>query len=81
MNRKVMVGMALATALVVPLAGCAGKGKVSVAKMCAASGGKYSMQSQTCDAPAQSGRRAADMCQAHGGYYDTASQTCEVGLD
>ena len=81
MNSKVMVGAALAIALVVPLAGCAGKAKLSAAKMCAAAGGKYTAQSQTCDAPAQTGRKASEMCQAHGGYYDPNAQVCEVGLE
>ena len=81
MNRKLMVGAALAIALVVPLAGCSGKGKLSAAKICAAAGGKYSMQTQTCDTPQHSGKKASEMCQAHGGYYDTASQVCEVGLE
>lgn len=82
MNDKVMVGMALAVALVMPLAGCASsRGKISMAKMCAHAGGKYSAQSHTCDAPAQSGRTAAAMCQAGGGYYDSTADTCEVGLE
>ncbi len=82
MNRKLMVGAALAIALVMPLAGCgSGKGKLSAAKICASAGGKYSMQTQTCDTPAHSSRKASEMCQASGGYYDTAAQTCEVGLE
>lgn len=81
MIRQMMVGMVLVTSLIVPLTGCATKGKVSASKICAAAGGKYSLQAQTCDAPAQTGRKASDMCQAHGGYFDPASQTCEVGLD
>ena len=81
MNRKAMVGMALAVALVIPMVGCASKGKMSVSKMCASHGGKYNMSTQTCDAPAMSNRKASDMCQAHGGYWDPTAQTCEVGLD
>lgn len=82
MNGKVMAGIALAVALVMPLAGCASsKGKLSAAKLCAHAGGKYSAQSHTCDAPAQSSRTAAAMCQAGGGYYDPNSDTCEVGLE
>lgn len=81
MKRKVMVGMALAIALVMPLAGCASKGRISVAKMCAGAGGKYSAQTHSCDAPAQTGRKAADICQSHGGFYDPTTDTCEVGLD
>ncbi len=57
------------------------KGKMSASKMCAGAGGKYSMSTQTCDAPAMNSRKASDMCQAHGGYWDPTAQTCEVGLD
>ena len=81
MNRTAMVGMVLVTSLIVPLTGCATKGKVSASKICAAAGGKYSLQTATCDAPALVGRKASDMCQAHGGYYDPAAQVCEVGID
>ncbi len=81
MSRTVMVGMALAVALVVPLAGCSTKGKMTVAKMCAASGGKYSVQTQTCDAPPINAKKATDMCQALGGVYDSGAQVCEVGRD
>jgi hypothetical protein len=81
MSRKVMVGMALAVALVTPLAGCTSKGKLTVSKMCAAAGGKYSMQTQTCDAPPVNAKKATDMCQAMGGVYDSGAQVCEVGRD
>ena len=81
MNRRSMVALALAVAFIIPLAGCSSKARLSAAKICASAGGKYSMQTQTCDAPAQSGRKASDMCQAHGGYYDPSAQTCEIGLD
>jgi len=81
MNRRSMVALALALAFMIPLAGCSSKARLSAAKICASAGGKYSMQTQTCDAPAQSGRKASDMCQAHGGYYDPSAQTCEIGLD
>jgi hypothetical protein len=81
MNRKVMLAMMLAVAVMFPFAGCAGKARLSAAKMCVGAGGKYNAQTQTCDAPAMSGRKASDMCQAHGGYYDPTAQTCEVGLE
>ena len=81
MSRKAMVGMTLAVALMIPLAGCASKGRMSVAKMCASHGGKYSMQTQTCNAPAMNSMKASDICQGQGGYYDSVSQTCEVGLE
>jgi len=81
MNRKMMVGAALAIALVLPLVGCSSTGKLSAAKICAAAGGKYSMQTQTCDTPQHSGKKASELCQSQGGYYDPNAQTCEVGLD
>jgi len=81
MNRKMMVGAALAIALVLPLVGCSSKGKLSAAKICAAAGGKYNMQTQTCDTPQHTGKKASEMCQAHGGYWDPNAQTCEVGLE
>ena len=81
MNRKVMVTMALAVALVLPLAGCASKGKWSAAKLCAGAGGKYNAQAHECDQPAASHRKASELCQAHGGYYDPSADTCEVGLE
>ncbi len=81
MNSNVIVAMTLAMALTIPLVGCAGKARLSAAKICASAGGKYSAQTQTCDAPAQSGRKASEMCQAHGGYYDPTAQVCEVGLE
>jgi hypothetical protein len=81
MKRKAMVTMTLAVVLLLPLAGCATKGKLSAARLCAGAGGKYNQQSQTCDQPARSNRLASEMCQAHGGYYDSTAQTCEVGLE
>ena len=78
MKSKALVGMTLAVALVIPLAGCSGKMKLSAEKMCASAGGKYSMATQTCDAPAQNARKGADMCQAHGGVYDPVLQLCEM---
>jgi len=81
MNRKVMVTMTLAVTLMLPLAGCASKGKISASKLCAGAGGKYNMQSHECDQPASTHRKASEMCQAHGGYYDPTADTCEVGLE
>ena len=81
MNRRSMVAFALAVAFIIPLAGCSSKARLSAAKICASAGGKYSMQTQTCDAPAQTGKKASEMCQAHGGIYDPNAQVCEVGLE
>ena len=80
MNRKVMLAMTLAVALMIPLAGCAGKAKLSGTKMCASAGGKWNAQTSTCDAPAAS-RKGSEMCQAHGGYWDPNAGVCEVGLE
>lgn len=77
-DRKMMVGLALAAALVIPLAGCAGKARLSAANMCKAAGGTYSASAQTCDAPASTGKKAAAMCEAHGGTYMADLQVCEV---
>jgi len=75
---KLMVGMALAAALVIPLAGCSGKARLSAANMCKAAGGTYSAAAQTCDQPAVNGKKAAAMCDAHGGTYMADVQMCEV---
>ena len=50
-SKKLMVGMALAAALVIPLAGCSGKARLSAANMCKSAGGTYSSAAQTCDRP------------------------------
>jgi hypothetical protein len=78
MNSKAMVGMALAVAVVLPLAGCAGKARLTAANMCRSAGGTYNAQAQTCDAPAVNARKAAAMCEAHAGTYDSVLQICEV---
>ena len=75
---KLMVGMGLAAALVIPLVGCSGKARLSAANMCKAAGGTYSAAAQTCDQPAVNGRKAAAMCDAHGGTYMADLQMCEV---
>jgi len=83
MKSNAMVGLALALALAMPIAGCAsgGKGRLSAAKICAHAGGKYNPSDQTCDAPAQSHKKAAEMCQQGGGIYDSGAQVCEVGME
>ncbi len=81
MNSKAMIGVALAVAVMIPLAGCAGKVRLSAANMCKASGGTYNTSDQTCDAPAVNKKKASAMCEAHGGTYITALQTCEVEGD
>ena len=81
MNRKVMVTMMLAVTLMIPLAGCASKGKLSAAKLCASAGGTYSAQAHECNQPANAHRKASEMCMANGGYYDPNADTCEMGLE
>jgi len=79
---KVVVGIALAAALALPLAACATKGKarVSSAKMCQAHGGTYNASTQTC-AYTASTKGAKQACEEQGGYYDPAAQYCEIGAD
>jgi hypothetical protein len=77
-SRKMMVGLALAAALVIPLAGCSGKVRLSAANMCKSAGGTYSAATQTCDQPAVNSKKAAAMCDAHGGTYMADLQVCEV---
>jgi hypothetical protein len=77
-SRKLMVGMALAAALAIPLAGCGGKVRLSASNMCKSAGGTYNPSDQTCDAPAVNKRKAAAMCEAHGGVYMADLQVCET---
>lgn len=77
-SRKMMMGFALAAALVIPLAGCSGKARLSAANMCKSAGGTYNMSDQTCDAPPVNKKKAAAMCDAHGGTYLADQQVCEV---
>jgi hypothetical protein len=76
MKAELMVGFALAAALVIRWQG-AGKTRLS-ANMCKAAGGTYSPAAQTCDQPAVTGKKAAAMCDAHGGTYMADLQVCEV---
>lgn len=78
-SRKLMMGFALAAALMIPLAGCGGgKVRLSSSSMCKSAGGTYNMSDQTCDAPAVNKKKAAAMCDAHGGTYFADQQVCEV---
>ena len=77
-SRKLMMGFALAAALMIPLAGCGGKTRLSAANMCKSAGGTYSASAQTGDAPAVNAKKAAAMCDAHGGTYMADLQVCEV---
>ena len=78
MKSKALTGMVLAATIAIAVTGCASKGKWSAAKLCAGAGGKYSAQTQTCDQPAVSGKKASAMCDAHGGTYMADLQMCEV---
>jgi len=83
MKSKWMVGMALAVAAVMPLAGCAGgKGRIHISKLCKGAGGTWNASAETCDGAAANVRQAAQMCQAHGGVYEKSTGNCEgIGLD
>ena len=78
MRKRGMVGVAVAVAVVMSLAGCAGKARLSAANMCKATGGTYNASDQTCDAPAVNKKKASAMCDAHGGTYMPDLQMCEV---
>jgi hypothetical protein len=72
-GRRLLAGMAVATALVVPLAGCAGKMRLNMAKDCQAHGGVWSASAETCDMSKGEASRAAmsakSICAAQGGTY------------
>jgi len=78
MTKRTTVGLTVTVAIVISLAGCAGKARLSAANMCKASGGTYNASDQTCDAPVVSKRKASAMCEAHGGTYMPDLQMCEV---
>jgi hypothetical protein len=83
MKSKLLVGLALVVAAVMPLAGCAGgKGRIHISKLCKGAGGTWNAQAETCDGAAPNVRAAASMCQAHGGVYEKSTGNCEgIGLD
>ena len=74
-RRRVLVGVALATALVFPLAGCASGGKVllSMQKMCQSHGGVWTAAQETCSMSAAgasaAAKKAQDICVENGGSY------------
>ena len=83
MKSKLLVGMMLAVAVVMPLAGCAGgKGRIHISKLCKGAGGTWNAAAETCDGAAANVKQGASMCQAHGGVYEKATGNCEgIGLD
>jgi len=73
---RVFAGVALAMALVFPLAGCAtgsGKARVSMQKLCQSHGGVWSQSAETCGmtgaGASQAARQAKDICAEQGGEY------------
>lgn len=70
----------LALALTVPLAGCAGKVRLSSQKMCEAHGGTYNAQAKQCTHSTQP-VSAKQICERQGGYYDPDADYCEMGMD
>jgi hypothetical protein len=80
---RVFAGVALAMALVFPLAGCAsgGKARVSMQKLCQSHGGVWSQSAETCGQTAagasQAARQAKDICAEQGGTY-LPGGTCEL---
>ena len=79
MKRGSMV-LGITLALAFALTGCAGKARVTSAKMCAAHGGTYNASAKSCSYTAST-KSAAQICQAAGGYYDTAADYCEYEAD
>jgi hypothetical protein len=77
---RLAAGIVLVVALALPLSACAGKVRMSSAKMCRANGGTYNASAQTCSYT-QSTMSAKQSCEMHGGYYDPAAQMCEVGME
>ena len=71
---RVLAGVALATVLVFPLAGCAtGKVRLSMQKSCQSHGGVWSQSAETCGMSGSEASRAAkhakDICAEQGGTY------------
>ena len=78
MRGKLIVGMALAVGLMVPLAGCAGKARVDMQKMCTGAGGTWSQANETCNQPAGATKAAKDWCASVGGIYLPGTGVCEM---
>ena len=81
---RLLVGVALATVLVFPLAGCAtGKARLSMQKLCQSHGGTWSQAQETCGTSStetrQAARQAKDICAEQGGVY-LPGGTCELEL-
>jgi hypothetical protein len=81
---SLLAGVALATVLVFPLAGCAtGKARLSMQKVCQSHGGTWSQARETCSMSSTEARQAArhgrDICAEQGGTY-LPGGTCELEL-
>lgn len=82
---RVLAGVALAMALVFPLAGCAtggkGKARLNMAKLCQSHGGTWSASAETCGmtgtGAARAARHAKEICAEQGGVY-LPGGTCEI---
>ena len=76
-RRHVFAATMVAAALTLTLTGCGTKLRMTGKQMCEAHGGKYTVQSQTCDYTAMR-RTAKQNCEAHGGVYWPEQQYCEI---
>ena len=82
-RRTVLAGVALATALVFPLAGCSSGGKVmlNMAKMCQSHGGVWASAQETCNMSSieasKATKQAKDICVENGGSY-LPGGTCQI---
>ena len=65
---RVFAGVALAAALMFPLAGCSGKVRLSMQKHCESVGGKWQQSDETCNAGGSS-KQASQICTSNGGIY------------
>jgi len=78
-SRKLMMGMALAAALAIPLAGCGGgKVRLDMQKLCTGAGGTWSQANETCNQPPGSTKAAKDWCASVGGIYLPGTGVCEM---
>ena len=80
MMKRGSLAVGMTMALTLALTGCAGKMRMTSAKMCAAHGGTYDASAKSCSYTAST-KSAAEVCQAQGGHYDTAADFCEFGLE
>jgi len=76
MGKIKVVGVVVVVGLAMLGTGCAGKVRMTSAKMCAAHGGTFNAANKTCSYTAAT-RSAQQTCDAHGGYYDPAADVCE----